>query len=182
MRRVVLAVAVVLSTVSPVFAAADGLDSGGGTVPVTDPTPVPTTDPTTPPTPPADVKITRVVIDLSDQHATFFDAAGTVLRVVPVSTGKRRGTTPIGSFTLSQKVRHSRSSHDYSVRMEHFMRIHKGVGMHGNPYQIIGGRRVPFNTPFGVAPASSGCVRMPDNQARWVYGHINVGARIVIQP
>ena len=114
----------------------------------------------------------------------------------PISTGKRAGMTPKGSFTILEKDNDHRSSiyGDFVSRktgsvvrsgvstkidsapsgtvfrgapMNWFMRMSwQGVGMHTG--------HLPGY------PASHGCVRMPDEIAKMIYDRVKLGTPVVV--
>ncbi len=134
-----------------------------------------------------------VVISLSKQTASFYKG-GELVGLSAVSTGREGGSTPTGSFRITQKSRHHRSNlyGDYvgpdgrpvvsnvGVRqdkrpegttflgapMPYFMRVVNGVGMHTG-----------FLPGF---PDSHGCIRMPDEMAAKFYANVSVGTPVRI--
>jgi lipoprotein-anchoring transpeptidase ErfK/SrfK len=137
----------------------------------------------------------RVVISLSKQRV-YLMTGDQVYIDSPVSTGKRAGMTPTGSFSVMEKDLNHRSSIygnfvDRSGRvvrsgistkvdsapsgtryegapMKYFCRLtSSGVGMH---IGILPGY-----------PASHGCVRLPAEIAPLIYAKVRVGTRVVIE-
>jgi hypothetical protein len=136
----------------------------------------------------------RVLISLSKQRAWLM-AGENVYIDTPVSTGKRAGSTPTGSFRITQKDPDHRSSiyGDFVDRqgrvvragislkvdsapsgtrylgapMRWFMRLtDSGVGMHTG---ILPGY-----------PASHGCIRLPEEMARTIYSKVKIGTPVQI--
>ena len=137
-----------------------------------------------------------VVISLSKQRA-YLMAGGEVYIDTPVSTGKRAGMTPTGSFQILEKDPDHRSNiyGDFVDRrgrvvragislkvdsapsgtrylgapMKYFMRLtHSGVGMH---IGILPGY-----------PASHGCIRLPAAIAPLIYRKVKIGTEVTIEP
>lgn len=137
---------------------------------------------------------TRVYISLSKQRA-YLLVGDEVAIDSPISSGKRAGMTPKGSYTILEKDKDHRSSvygafcnsqglivragvstridsapsgtHYVGAPMKWFMRLtNDGVGMHVG---ILPGY-----------PASHGCVRMPEDIAPLFYDHVKVGTPAVI--
>jgi lipoprotein-anchoring transpeptidase ErfK/SrfK len=137
---------------------------------------------------------TRIYVSLSKQRA-YLLVGDEVAIDTPVSTGKRAGMTPKGSYTVLEKDKDHRSSvygafvnsrglivragvstkidsapsgtHYVGAPMKWFMRLTgDGVGMHVG---ILPGY-----------PASHGCVRMPEDIAPLFYDHVKVGTPAVI--
>ena len=136
----------------------------------------------------------RVVVSLSKQRA-YLLAGDQIAIDTPISSGKRAGLTPTGSFTITEKDRDHRSNiyGDFkdkngrtvragvSVRidsapsgtrfvgapMKYFMRLTSdGVGMHVG---ILPGY-----------PASHGCVRMPEQAAEMFFQRVKLGTAVQI--
>jgi len=137
---------------------------------------------------------TRIYVSLSKQRA-YLLVGDDVAIDTPISSGKRAGMTPKGSFTVLEKDADHRSSvygnfvnsrgqtvragvstrvdsapsgtHYVGAPMKWFMRLtYEGVGMHVG---ILPGY-----------PASHGCVRMPEDTAKLFYDHVKVGTPAVI--
>jgi lipoprotein-anchoring transpeptidase ErfK/SrfK len=138
----------------------------------------------------------RVVVSISKQRA-YLLAGDQIAIDTPISSGKRAGMTPTGSFSVLQKDKDHRSNiyGDFkdkagrtvrggvSVRidsapsgtrfvgapMKWFMRLTgDGVGMH---IGILPGY-----------PASHGCIRMPPQSAEMFYNKVRVGTPVEVQP
>lgn len=139
---------------------------------------------------------TSVLISLSKQRA-YLMAGEKVFVDTPISSGKRAGMTPTGSFKITEKDPNHRSNIygdfvDRSGRvvragislkidsapsgttyrgapMKWFMRLtDSGVGMHVG---ILPGY-----------PASHGCVRLPEEMARLIYSKVKIGTPVAIVP
>jgi lipoprotein-anchoring transpeptidase ErfK/SrfK len=137
---------------------------------------------------------TRIYVSLSKQRA-YLLVGDEVAIDSPISSGKRAGMTPKGSYTILEKDADHRSSvygafvnrNGQIVRagvstridsapsgtryvgapMKWFMRLTwEGVGMHVG---ILPGY-----------PASHGCVRMPDDIAKIFYDHVKIGTPAVV--
>lgn len=137
----------------------------------------------------------RVRISLSKQRAYVY-VGDEIYIDTPVSTGKRSGMTPMGTFRISQKDLDHRSSiyGDFVDRngrvvrsgistktdsapsgtryrgapMKYFCRLtNSGVGMH---IGILPGY-----------PASHGCIRLPAEIAPLIYAKVKIGTPVVIE-
>jgi len=137
----------------------------------------------------------RVIISLSKQRA-FLMVGDNVYIDTPVSTGKRAGATPLGTFRITEKDIDHRSSiyGDFvdgkgrTVRsgvstkvdsapsgtrylgapMKYFCRLtNSGVGMHVG---ILPGY-----------PASHGCIRLPADIAPLIYEKVKLGTPVTIE-
>lgn len=136
----------------------------------------------------------RLRVSLSKQRAYLLMGDEVVIDS-PISSGKRAGMTPSGSFHVLEKdpdhhssvygdfkdsagrtVRAGVSSridsapsgtHFVGASMKWFMRLtDEGVGMHVG---ILPGY-----------PASHGCIRMPSAAAEMFYNHVKVGTPVVV--
>jgi lipoprotein-anchoring transpeptidase ErfK/SrfK len=135
-----------------------------------------------------------VLVSLSRQRAYLY-AGNQVAIDTPVSSGKKAGFTPTGSFTIMQKDPNHRSNiygnfldsrgrvvrggvsaridsapsgtHFEGAPMFYFMRLtSEGVGMH---IGILPGY-----------PASHGCIRLPAEIAPQIYAHVKVGTPVQV--
>jgi lipoprotein-anchoring transpeptidase ErfK/SrfK len=136
----------------------------------------------------------RVVVSLSKQRA-YLMAGDEVAIDTPISSGKRAGMTPTGSFNVMEKDRDHRSSiygdfvdksgrtvrggvsvridsapsgtHFVGAPMKWFMRLTgDGVGMH---IGILPGY-----------PASHGCIRMPPQPAEMFFNRVKIGTPVQV--
>ncbi|MGB1416951.1 MAG: L,D-transpeptidase [Synechococcus sp.] len=122
--------------------------------------------------------IASLVVDLSDQKLTALDSNQQVLRVIPVSTGKASTPTPIGQSQVFTKYRSiTMVGRTYTVPDVPYtmcVTANEAICLHAAPWQEQAGQ------PFGV-PRSHGCVRMPMNDARWLFNNTRRGTPITIQ-
>lgn len=136
----------------------------------------------------------RVRVSLSKQRA-YLLLGDEIVIDSPISSGKRAGMTPSGSFHVLEKdkAHHSNvygdfkdaagrivrsgvsmridsapsGTHFVGAEMKWFMRVtDEGVGMHVG---ILPGY-----------PASHGCIRMPSSAAEMFYNHVKVGTPVVL--
>jgi lipoprotein-anchoring transpeptidase ErfK/SrfK len=91
---------------------------------------------------------------------------GAVRRVVHASTGARP-PTPQGHFSVVRRLRKS-WSHRYRVWLRYALYFHRGLAIHAFP--IVPDR-----------PASHGCVRIPLEDARFVFGAAPLGTPVLIR-
>ena len=108
----------------------------------------------------------EIVINRANQSYAVLDA-GKLIKTGRVSTGKPGHTTPAGRFTIHAKYT-SVKSQRYDARMPYAMffigslyAIHQGV--------------VPGY------PASHGCVRVPEKDARYLFSTIPIGSIVSIK-
>jgi hypothetical protein len=107
-----------------------------------------------------------VYVDLDSQRATVY-RNGVRVAVSTVSSGKTGHETPTGGFTILQNNRHHRSSTYDNAPMPNMQRLTwKGVALHAG------------NLPG--FPASHGCVRLPLEFSRLLFGITDLGGTVVI--
>lgn len=107
-----------------------------------------------------------LVVNLSTQRALLF-RNGIPIAASTTSTGRPGYGTPTGIFTILQKrVEHYSSTYD-NAPMPYMQRLTwKGIALHAGH---LPGR-----------PASHGCIRLPREFARLLYGVTSVGMTVVI--
>ena len=108
----------------------------------------------------------KVVVDLSSQRVTLYEN-GVATYSTRCSTGKAGHRTPTGEYVISDRHRHHRSS-IYGSSMPFFQRFSfSAFGLHQG--------HLPGY------PASAGCIRLPYDGARHLFGKLKVGDYAVIQ-
>ena len=108
------------------------------------------------------------IVSLRDQRITIYDANGWILRA-PVSSGQKGRETPAGIFSVIEKQAEHYSNLYDDAYMPHMQRITwSGIALHGGP--------LPGH------PASHGCVRMPYEFARRLFGMTKLGMRVIVAP
>ena len=114
-----------------------------------------------------EVQPRKVVVDLSAQRVTLYEN-GVATYSTRCSTGKSGYRTPTGEYVISDRNRHHTSS-IYGSSMPYFQRFsYSAFGLHQG--------YVPNY------PASHGCIRLPYESARYLFGKLQVGDYAVIQP
>jgi len=107
-----------------------------------------------------------LAVSLTDQRLTVWENGVIVARSM-VSTGVAGHETPRGAFTLLQKKRMHRSNIYSNAPMPFMQRITwSGVALHQGH---VTGR-----------PASHGCIRLPAEVAKKLFGYTKIGARVII--
>ena len=108
------------------------------------------------------------IVSLPAQRITVYDAKGWILQA-PVSSGQKGRETPAGIFSVIQKEAEHYSNLYDDAYMPHMQRITwSGIALHGG---LLPGH-----------PASHGCVRMPYDFARRLFGMTKLGMRVVVAP
>lgn len=107
-----------------------------------------------------------MIVSLPEQLAYVY-RNGVIIGASTVSTGKKGHETPTGVFTILQKHEDHYSNLYANAAMPYMQRLTwSGVAMHAG--------RLPGY------PASHGCVRMPYEFARLLYGETKTGLTVVV--
>ena len=108
----------------------------------------------------------RVVVDVKAQRAYLF-VDGRLAFETPVSTASKGRTTPRGTFTITEKIRTGKHSTIYRSAMPYWNRLDQSaIGMHTG--QLPG------------YPASHGCIRLPDESARFIFDNAPKGTTVQV--
>jgi len=108
----------------------------------------------------------EVVVSIDEQKAYVFRGEK-LIGVTTVSTGKKGHRTPTGSFTILQKNRRHFSNLYNNAPMPNMQRLTwDGIALHAG--QLPG------------YPASHGCVRLPMEFSRLLFGATRLGGRVHI--
>lgn len=138
---------------------------------------------------------TRVIVNLATQRALLL--VGEEVSIdTPISSGKRGAPTPVGSFTVLEKVRGRISSNYGSYVDKRGRTVRSGISMKldaapagthyvANPILFF----CRFTeTGFGIHggilpgyPAADGSLRVPGDVARFIYEKVKVGTPIEIR-
>jgi lipoprotein-anchoring transpeptidase ErfK/SrfK len=136
----------------------------------------------------------RVLISLSKQRA-YLMAGEDVFIETPISSGKRAGMTPTGSFTILEKDPDHRSSiyGDFVDRQGRVVRSGVSLKVDSAPSGTVY-RGAPMTwfmrmTWSGVGmhvgilpgyPASHGCIRLPSDIAKMIYDRVKIGTPVTV--
>ena len=108
----------------------------------------------------------RITIDLSTQRASLW-RNGKVVLATQISSGTTSHPTPRGRYLVTNKYRQWKSTL-YPARMPFFLRLSCG----------------DFGLHMGALPgypASHGCIRLPEQSARWLYASVPIGTLVEIR-
>jgi len=137
----------------------------------------------------------RIVVSLSKQRA-YLMAGEEVAIDSPISSGKRAGMTPTGSFSVMEKDKDHRSSiyGDFKDRNGRTVRGGVSVRIDSAPSgtRFVGAPMLWFMrlTGDGVGmhvgilpgyPASHGCIRMPSQTAEMFYNKVKPGTPVRVE-
>ena len=107
-----------------------------------------------------------VIVDINAQRAYLF-VNGNLVFDTPVSTASKGRYTPRGTYAISEKIKSGKHSTLYGSPMPYWQRLgESAIGMHTG--QLPG------------YPASHGCVRMPDESARFMFDSTKQGTTVQI--
>jgi len=117
----------------------------------------------------------HVEVDLVRQVLFIVDDAGTVTKILPVSTGNNRefntseatltAVTPRGRFKVSRKIPGWRKSE---------------LGLMYYPSYIVGGIAIHGSKSVPAYPASHGCIRIPMNAAEEFSDITPIGTLVIV--
>lgn len=109
----------------------------------------------------------QIIVSKDQQSLVVYDG-DTVIATSRVSTGKKGHSTPTGIFSVLQKARHHRSNIYSDAPMPFMQRLTwSGIALHASGH-------VPSY------PASHGCVRLPNDFAKTLYGMTSMGAQVLV--
>lgn len=118
-----------------------------------------------------------IMIDLSDQKLSYYQD-GLRIATNPVSTGRWNFPTPIGEFSVQNKVPRAYSK-TYGLYMPWWMAFYKGqYGLHELP-EWPNGYKEGANH-LGT-PVSHGCIRLGVGPAKELYNWADIGTTVIVQ-
>jgi lipoprotein-anchoring transpeptidase ErfK/SrfK len=136
----------------------------------------------------------RVLISLSKQRA-YLMVGDEVYLETPISSGKRAGMTPTGSFTILEKDPDHRSNiyGDFVDRQGRVVRsgvslkvdsapsgtVYRGAPMTWFMRLTWGGVGMHIGILPGY-PASHGCIRLPSDIAKMIYDKVKIGTEVTV--
>ena len=129
------------------------------------------------------VPVAAVLVELSEQRLSAFDANHRLLFRRLVSTGLPVSPTPTGTFKVAGRfATTSLTGRDYKIlSVPHVLCLGGGglppdsICIHPAPWQEAA------HQPFGVR-RSHGCVRTSSATARWLFERTAVGTPVLIRP
>ena len=117
-------------------------------------------------TPQSECSHYRVEVNLTSQRATVWKD-GAVILATNISSGRDSKPTPPGRYLITDKYRDWKST-IYPARMPYFLRLSCGnFGLHQG---VLPGY-----------PASHGCVRLPEENAKKLYAMLPIGTEVEIR-
>ena len=135
----------------------------------------------------------KIVVDLGRQTATLY-RGNTVIGVSKVSTGREGNDTPPGRYKVIQKDADHRSNL-YGNYVKNGRVVKRGVDVRKTPKPpgaVFDGAPMRYFLRFSGAyglhagilpgyPASAGCVRLPERQARRFYYAVDLGTPVIVK-
>jgi hypothetical protein len=110
----------------------------------------------------------QIVVSIAEQRIAVY-ANGVEFTRSQVSTGKKGHSTPTGVFSVLEKQRHHRSNIYSNAPMPYMQRLTwSGIALHAG--ELPG------------YPASHGCIRLPEDFAKLLWGATRTGARVIVAP
>lgn len=123
-------------------------------------------------------------VDLSEQHARFYDASGAVIWESDIITGKPDGEhdTPSGVYMVNAKespsklIGYNGNEKIYETEVQYWMPfVGNYIGFHDADWQAAFG-----GTLYADGAGSHGCVNLPPSKAAELYGMLNSGDTVVV--
>ncbi|MFC4077586.1 L,D-transpeptidase [Salinithrix halophila] len=114
-----------------------------------------------------------MIVDLSDRRLSLVEG-NRVMKSYPVGIGKVLTQTPVGTYTIVNKVPYpySRPGGKLSPYGTLWMGLSRpGYGIHGTNKPASIGKRV-----------SKGCIRMYNRDVEDLSRHVGIGTRVIIRP
>lgn len=125
---------------------------------------------------------TYVEIDLTRQHLWFIKNGQKIMESDIVTGNPNKGNaTPQGVYTLTYKTKNAvlrgpkqpDGSYEWESPVDYWMPFNGGIGMHDAKWQsAFGGNRYQSH-------GSHGCVNMPLEKAKEIYGYIDAGTPVI---
>lgn len=119
-----------------------------------------------------------VQVSLAQQKVTVADADGRTVETFVCSSGKSGEETPKGVFTVSD-----RGKSFYNAKLKegayYWTRFYGAYLFHSVPFDK-NYRMEPEEAEKLGEPASHGCIRLPVDDAKWIYDNIPNGTKVVI--
>jgi len=123
-----------------------------------------------------------IVVDISEQKMKIYEN-GKLIKVHRVSTGKWSMPTPLGNFTVKNKM-NTAYSRKYRLYMDNWMAFTAdgAYGIHSLPYWKLknGGIYYEGVQHLGIR-VSHGCIRLSPAESREVFNWANVGTSVRVQ-
>ena len=125
-----------------------------------------------------------VDVDLSEQHARFYDASGAVIWESDIITGKPDGEhdTPSGVYMVnamaspSKLIGYNGNEKIYETEVQYWMPfVGNYIGFHDADWQPAFG-----GTLYADGAGSHGCVNLPPSKAADLYGMLSSGDTVVV--
>lgn len=120
-----------------------------------------------------------VDVSLANQRVTVYDGENLIVKQFVCSTGEKGSETPTGTFRVAERGKsfYSQSSKEGGYYWTQF----KGDFLfHSVPFDK-NYRMEPEEAAKLGTPASHGCVRLPVEDAKWIYEHIPRGTVVTIR-
>lgn len=124
------------------------------------------------------VRPLSVRVSLAKQQVAVFDAKGRAVKLFVCSSGKTGSETPRGTFTVSDRGK-SFYNPDLKEGAYYWTRFYGTYLFHSVPFDK-NYRMEPEEADKLGEPASHGCIRLPVEDAKWIYDNIPKGTKVVI--
>ena len=121
----------------------------------------------------------KVEVSLKEQKVSVFDAKNRMVREYVCSSGETGSETPTGTFTVTDRGK-SFFNPKVGEGAYYWTRFYKTYLFHSVPFDE-GRKMEPEEAAKLGTPASHGCIRLPVEDAKWIYDHIPEGTQVVVR-
>lgn len=123
-----------------------------------------------------DIGNTYVEVNLTAQHLFFYKEGELILETDIVSGNVSKGLgTPVGTYPIQYKTKDATLvGEDYETPVTYWMPFNKNIGLHDAYW------RTKFGKDIYLTNGSHGCINMPPDAAKTLYGYIERGIPVVV--
>lgn len=123
-----------------------------------------------------DIGNTYVEVNLTKQHLWFYFKGKLIVESDFVSGNPSRGNeTPTGTYSITYKERNATlNGENYSTPVQYWMPFNGNIGLHD-----AGWRHGRFGGKIYLHNGSHGCVNLPPDVAKTIYGYVEKGMPVV---
>lgn len=121
-----------------------------------------------------------VHVDLTNQRANIYKGSKNswkLLKSFTCSSGITGEETPIGVYTIKERGKWF-FSNSYKQGGKYWVQFYEDYLFHSLPYDESETNIVDYTLG---KPASHGCIRLRENDSKWIYDNIPKGSKVIIQ-
>ncbi|KMT20888.1 L,D-transpeptidase family protein [Clostridium cylindrosporum] len=120
-------------------------------------------------------------VDIDRQLTNIFTGkkgSYSLVKSIQCATGKNRTPTTRGTFTVSNRGAWFTAPSNPSVGAKYFVRFNGSYLFHSTLYSSSNKNKA-VDSRVGVR-LSSGCIRLPVNEAKWIYDNVGAGTKVFV--